>query len=190
MTIHMLNQVFIKNLDVVETIRNVIKSTIKITDTETRIKNLENQKSELELGVSNLVDTKMKNKRFSDVIFNAKYDEYSQKIESIIEDIASFEMEHVKNYDTSTRVNKIEEVLKQKETEIIELDSDILRSIIFKMISVSPTKMVYCVAGSKNYTEQEFSDMRKKFIKKEPIATGVYTCEKYNKKMHYSVVVI
>jgi len=80
--------------------------------------------------------------------------------------------------------------LKQKETEITELDSDILRSIIFKMISVNPNEMVYCISGSKNYTEQEFSEKRKEFIKKEPIATGIYTNEKYNKEMHYRVVVI
>ncbi len=58
------------------------------------------------------------------------------------------------------------------------------------MISVSPSKMVYCIAGTKNYTMAEFVERRAEFIKYDPIAEGTYLSEKYNKKMHYKVVVI
>jgi len=50
--------------------------------------------------------------------------------------------------------------------------------------------MVYRIAGTKNYTMAEFAEKRAEFIKYNPIAEGTYLSEKYNKKMHYKVVVI
>ncbi len=70
------------------------------------------------------------------------------------------------------------------------LDSDILRSFIYKMISVSPTEVVYCVAGTKNYSDIEFSDNRRKFLKLRPIYGGTYFNRKYDKTMDYKVIII
>lgn len=73
---------------------------------------------------------------------------------------------------------------------ITELDTETLRTFIFKMISVSPSEMVYCIAGTKNYTDKEFSEQREAFIYQTPIASGTYHCDKYDKKMTYRVVVV
>lgn len=189
-TIEMLNQVFVKNLDVVTTIKQAIKETIKIPDTESKINKLQKEKEDLESAVSNLLDERLRNSRFSDNIFNAKYDEYTNRIEQIAIEISNLEIDYVKTYDTTNRIHQIEEFLDEKEHRLTELDSTILRSIIFKMISVSPSEMVYCIAGTKNYTMAEFVKKRAEFIKYDPIAEGTYLSEKYNKKMHYKVVVI
>lgn len=73
---------------------------------------------------------------------------------------------------------------------ILKLDSDILGSFIYKMISVNPGEVVFCVAWTKNYSDAEFSDNRKKFLKLKPIYTGTYYNEKYDKSMDYRVVII
>jgi hypothetical protein len=92
-------------------------------------------------------------------------------------------------YDTTQRIDKIKEFTRQKQGTTTKLD-DSLKSFVFKMISVSPSEMVYCIAGTKNYSDAEFSERRKEFLTIEPIAIGTYYCEKYDKKMNYKVVVI
>ena len=111
------------------------------------------------------------------------------KIREITHSIKQLEVEQVRMYDTTQRINKIHEFTRQKQGAITKLDNS-LKSFVFKMISVSPSEMVYCVAGSKNYSDAEFSERRKDFLTIDPIATGTYYCEKYDKKMNYRVVVI
>ena len=53
-------------------------------------------------------------------------------------------------------MDKINEILGKKNLVIDTLDSEILRSFIYKMISVSPNEIVYCIAGTKNYSDDEF----------------------------------
>jgi hypothetical protein len=45
------------------------------------------------------------------------------------------------------------------------LDFEMLRSFIYKMISVSPNEIVYCIAGTKNYSDDEFKERRFDFHK-------------------------
>ena len=52
---------------------------------------------------------------------------------------------------------------------IYELDSDILRSFIFKMISASLNEIVYGITGTKNYSDNEFKERRLDFLKNSPI---------------------
>jgi hypothetical protein len=87
-------------------------------------------------------------------------------------------------------MDKINEIIGQKNLVIETLDFEILQSFIYKMISVSPTEMVYCIAGTRNYTDDEFSLMRKDILKQKPMCTGIYRSEKYDKEMYYRVVVI
>jgi hypothetical protein len=52
------------------------------------------------------------------------------------------------------------------------------------MISVKPDKIVFCVAGSKNYIDQEFSEKRYEFETLPPIASRTYRSPKYDKIMN------
>lgn len=54
------------------------------------------------------------------------------------------------------------------------------RTVIYGMI----------VAGTKNYTDKEFSENRHTFEALKPLATGTYHNEKYDKIMNYKVVII
>ena len=87
-------------------------------------------------------------------------------------------------------MDKINKIIGQKNLVIDTLDSEILRSFIYKMISVSPNEIVYCIAGTKNYSDDEFKERRFEFIKTEPIVVGTYQTTDGLTKMITLVVVI
>lgn len=87
-------------------------------------------------------------------------------------------------------MDKINEILGKKNLVIDELDSEILSTFIYKMISVSPNEIVYCVAGTKNYSDNEFKERRFEFLKTEPIIVETYHAPDGLAKMLYRVVVI
>jgi site-specific DNA recombinase len=87
-------------------------------------------------------------------------------------------------------MDKINEIIGQKNLVIDTIDFEIFRSFIYKMISVKPDEVVFCIAGNKNYSDKEFSERRHEFETKNPLATGTYKSEKYDKIMNYRVVII
>jgi site-specific DNA recombinase len=110
-TIQMLNEVFLKDLDIMTTIQKVIKSTIKVNEVQFLIEKLTTEKDEIEQTLSNLIDTKVKTPDIPESIFNAKYLEYSNRLKDLTTEINKLELEHVKNYDTRKRMDKINEIL-------------------------------------------------------------------------------
>ncbi|MCK9271899.1 MAG: hypothetical protein M0P50_15795 [Bacteroidales bacterium] len=118
------------------TIQRVIKSTIKVDDVESIIEKLTLERDENEIALSNLIDTKVKKPDIPESIFNAKYREYSDRLKVLTAEINKLELEHVKNYDTKKRMDKIGEILGKKNLVIDELDSEILSTFIYKMCLV------------------------------------------------------
>lgn len=66
----------------------------------------------------------------------------------------------------------------------------ILKSFIYKMISVKPDEIVFCIAGSTQHSDKEFSERRHEFEAKKPIFESIYMDAKYQKEMKYRVVII
>jgi hypothetical protein len=126
----------------------------------------------------------------TDSLFNKKYHELSLQFKALSEQLSKYETEYAKAYDTQSRLDRIEAFLKKDAEGITELTTEIVRTFVYRMISVSPTEMVYCVAGIKNYSDKEFSERRHEFMKLESIASGSYYDEKVKKTMDYRVVLI
>lgn len=189
-TIQMLNNVFIKNINIINTIQSIIEATIKVSDVELKIQEVKHDKEEKETLLANLVDMKMKNPAFSDSIFNTKYQELSYLINKLNFEIQNLETIYMDNYNTKGRLVKIKEILNLQKTEITELHTDVLRAFIYKIVAVEYNDIVFYIAGTKNYSDQEFVEKRNEFIKNESIATGKYYYEKYNQTMTYKVIVI
>lgn len=189
-TVQMLNEVFMKDKDIVPTIQNIIKSTIKVTDIELKITRLKEENEGVEKIISNLIDFHVKNPTLSELDFNQKYQTYTTKLRENNNTIQALEAEFVANYDTRSRLAKIESTLHALNQPITEVDADTLRSFIYRMISIKPDEVVFCIAGSKNYSDKEFSDRRHEFEVLPAIAEGLYQSEKYDKSMKYRVVVI
>lgn len=189
-TIQMINDVFLEDRNIIPTIQKIIQSTIKITDVEVRIDELRTENDNIEQLMSNLIDIQVKNPNLSEKDFNQKYQTYTNQLKTNQVEISKLEAHYIANYDTRSRLAKIEATLNQLNDSITEVDGDILRSFIFKMISVKPDEVVFCIAGNKNYSDKEFSERRHEFESKSPLATGTYKSEKYDKIMNYRVVII
>lgn len=189
-TVQMLNEVFLKDKDIIPTIQAIIKATIKVTDVELKITKLREENEGIEKLVSNLIDFQVKNPTLSELDFNQKYQSYTNNLRENNNTIQVLEAEYVSNYDTRSRLAKIESTLNSLNQPITEVDGDTLRSFIYRMISVKPDEIVYCIAGSKNYGDKEFAERRHEFEAITPIAEGVYRSQKYAKIMKYRVVVI
>jgi len=189
-TVKMLNEVFLQERDIIPNIQKIIKSTIRISDVEIKIQKLQTQGDELERMISNLIDVQVKNPNLSQEDFNSKYQSLTLQLHNNKTEIRKLEGEYLTNYDTRSRLAKIETTLNNLLEPIQEVDSDTLRSFIYKIISVTPENIVFCVAGTKNYTDKEFSENRHTFEALKPLATGTYHNEKYDKIMNYKVVII
>ena len=70
------------------------------------------------------------------------------------------------------------------------LDFEMFCSFIYKMISVSPNEIVYCIAETKNDSDDAFKERRFDFLKTEPIVVGTYHKADGLTKMTTLVVVI
>lgn len=189
-TIKMLNEVFIKNLNIMPIIKKVISETVIVTDVTKEIDNYKIKQEKLETTLSELVDMKLNNPALSDRIFNEKYQEANQELVFVNKEIDRLEKENLKNFDTTARLNKINEVLSITKKELTEIETDTLRSFIYKIISISPEEIIFCVAGTKNYNDEEFVSKLSEFIKSQAIAESSYHSEKYNKEMKYKVIII
>ena len=51
-------------------------------------------------------------------------------------------------------------------------------------------EIVYCIAGSTKYTDNEFIEKRNEFLNNQPIYTGIYTDEILKKSMKYTLIII
>lgn len=189
-TIQMLNEVFLKEKDIVQTIQAIIKSTIKVSDVETKIERLQAEGSSIEAMIANLIDIQVKHSTLSEADFNAKYVQLSTEYQNNSNEIKRLEHEYLVNYDTRIRLRTIESKLQEMSQPITTLDSQTLRSFIYKMISVNPEEVVFCIAGKKNYSDAEFVQKRQSFLNLSPLATGTYRNEKYQKVMNYRVIII
>jgi len=189
-TIDMLNQVFLKNTDIVPVIKKVIHSTIKVSRAETLVHDLEAQNEEHEQALSNLVDMRIKHQSISEEMFNSKYQELMLQIKENDLKIKEYEAEFVKAHSVQTRLDEIDSVLKKRGEPMTELDDSVLKSFVYKMISVSPEELVFCIAGEKEYSDEEFARRRAEFAAKRPIFEAVYENPKYKKTMKYRVVII
>jgi len=189
-TIQMLNEVFIDNLDIVTIIKSIIKKNIIVTDEEKTINELIQKNEELQYMISNLLDMKLKNKDLPESTYKQKYYELTEVITSNERMIKKLESDMLRTYDTKSRIELINAELKKRTGHLRELNADLLHSFIYKMISISPEEVVFCVAGKKNYDDKEFTEKRHDFLKNEALAEGSYHNEILNKTINYRVIVI
>lgn len=189
-TLKMLNEVFIKNINIMSTIKNVISQTIKVTDVQEQLEKYNLEQEQLEIQLSELVDLKLNNHSFSDKIFNEKYQIANEKLSQVTKVIDKLEKENFRNFDTTARLNKINSILSKQKKELTEIDSSTLKSFVYKIISVSPEEIIFCVTGTKNYSDSEFVSKISDFMKQVPIEESIYHNDKYSKDMAYKVIII
>ncbi len=189
-TLKVLNEFFLSDIDISNELNKIIDSSITTPDFTKKLKELNDDKSTIEESLSNLTNIKLKENNISDSLFNKKFAEYNKRLTKINNEITNIEKDYTEVYDTQNRIILIKELINSTTSKVIELDTDMLRTFIHKIITVSPTEVVFCVLGSKEYTDNEFIKKRHEFVNNTPIASGTYTSLKYNKHMNYRVVII
>ena len=104
--------------------------------------------------------------------------------------IKKLELEDVRTQDVKNRLNVIQSILNQKNLQLDFLDADILRTLIFKMISVSPSEIVYFVAGNTHYNDKTFAEQRESLLKRPNLSMGTYVSPKGLGELNYRVVIL
>lgn len=89
--------------------------------------------------------------------YKYKYRKYNEQIQDNEFIIKKLETNILNVYDTKVRFDIINDELKKLTEPLHEIDEDLLHSFIYKMISVNPELVIFCVAGTKNYDDKEFS---------------------------------
>lgn len=189
-TLQMLNEIFKSKSETIRLIKDIINKKNTITDTELKKNNIKLSIQEKEQLINNLIDIKVKNPNFDDLTFTTKYNELSSDLKELTENLSEYEKEYIDKYDTKNRLTKIDQFLKSQEVQLTELNSEILKAFIYKIIVVERDEVVFCIAGSNKYNDEEFNEKRKEFIKNTPIYEGIYEHEKLQKNMKYSVIII
>ena len=115
-SIQMLNEVFLKDLNIMDTIKKVIKSTIVINDLQDEIDHINIEIEQTESMLSNLIDTRVKTPELSESIFTLKYNEYTTKLNFLSKQKSTLELEHVKTCDTQQRLDTINSILKKEKS--------------------------------------------------------------------------
>lgn len=123
-----LNEVFLQEKDIIPTIQKIIKSTIRISDVEILIQKLQEVGDELERTISNLIDVQVKNPNLPQDDFNSKYQSLTLQFHTNKTEVRKLEGEHLANYDTRSRLAKMEASLNSLLDPIQEVDGDTLLS--------------------------------------------------------------
>ncbi len=189
-TIQMLNELFVSKSQAIKLIKDSINKNITVSETEIKINEIKKQIEENEQLINNLIDIKVKNPQFDDVTFTLKYNELSSNIKVLNDNLSNIEKDSIDTYDTKTRLNRIEQFLKSQDGHLTELNTEILKAFIYKIIIIERDEVVFCIAAINNYNDNEFIEKRHEFIKSSPIHEGIYNHEQLEKRMKYSVVII
>ncbi len=140
--------------------------------------------------INNLIDIKVKNPSFDDMTFTTKYNELITSTKQLTDELAILEKDFIDNYDTKNRLAKIEEFLNSQDGHLTELNIEILKAFVYRIIVVERDEVVFCIAGTHKYNDEEFIEKRKNFLTNIPIHEGLHECEKLQKSMKYKVIII
>lgn len=189
-TLQLINELFIGKTDIMKVIKDAIKKVIALPEVEKMIIKINNEIEEKETLINNLIDMKMKTPSFDDSIFNNKYGELKFQIEGLYEQLRKLEIEHVNKFNTTNRIEKIDNFLDIQDNKVEEITADLLKAFIHKVLVVERDKVIFCVASTKSYSDNEFNEKRNEFINYPIIHEGNYTHPLLNKYMNYRVILI
>lgn len=187
-TLYIINNYFLKNTNVFKVIKAAVNQTIKVDETTSLILEKENQKAELDNQLGELIDMKLQ-KKFSEELIEEKYIKIKSELEIVLKELEILRIRQCSNQDIQNRVKDINKFIDSQEQELTELTAHIVQSFFYKMIVKDRDEVIFCIASSKAYSDDEFKEKRKDFADKlAPIICGTYSNDKDSIK--YKVVII
>jgi hypothetical protein len=84
----------------------------------------------------------------------------------------------------------MKKILARQTKPFEELEVDIFRIFIYRIVAVSRTQIVFCVSTDKEYSDADFAARRYVFSILPAIAKGQIRCEQNKNTLKYCVVLI
>jgi len=122
--------------------------------------------------------------------FNTKYRELQEELQAKNLEVRQMEDKVIMSFEANNRIRQIEEYTSAPHREAAYLDTQLLRTFVYRIIAVNRYEVIYCITNSKEYSDQEFANMRQRIINLRPIVSGHYYDHDLDIKMKYRLVAI
>lgn len=189
-TIKMINTVFWineKTLGAIEKIHNEMRDS---KASNSKLSELEKEKTDLQVQLSALVDMRLSNSVFPDKLFSKKYKEINDGIRDKMNVITTMQKKVFDSYSRESKFGQMKKALENQKKPFEEISPELFQFFIYRMIAVSRNEIVFCIAIDKEYTDKEFNDRRFEFAGIKPIAEGSHFEERLKNILKYKVVII
>lgn len=186
----MLNEVFWNNPQTMELLEETFTKNKVHCEHEVKLTALEKEKTELQSQLAQLVDLKISTPDLLEEVFIQKYQALNGQIRVKMNDINATEKQIMVKFQKKSKLSQMEKVLAKQKKPFVELDIDAFRTLIYRIIAVSRTQIVFCISTDNEFSVAEFSARRYEFYILPAIEDGSIRMEKYKNTLKYKVVLL
>jgi len=140
--------------------------------------------------INTLLELKINKSDMTEDDFNLKYQQLQEELIAKNQELRLLESKVMTSFEANNRLRQIEEYTATTHHEATYLDAQLLRTFVYRIIAVNRYEVIYCITNSKEYSDQEFANMRKRIITLKSITSGHYYDHDLDIKMKHHVVAI
>ncbi len=119
-----------------------------------------------------------------------KYQALNGQIRTKMNDINATEKQIMIKFQKESKLSQMKKILAKQTKPFEDLDIDVFRTFIYRIIAVSRTQIVFCISTDNEYSDAEFSARRYEFSILPAIANGTIHMGKYKNTFKYRVALI
>ncbi len=186
----MINKVFLNYSKILSTIKETISKNAGIKELESKLKIAQAQESQLQEKMNILLELKINKQDMNEDDFNEKYQTLQEELHAKNQEVTQLESKVITSFEANNRLRQMEEYTATPHRAATYLDTQLLRTFVYRIIAVNRYEVIYCITNSKEYSDQEFANMRKRIITLKPIVKGYYCDLGLEIKMIYRIVAI
>ncbi|HOJ44631.1 MAG TPA: recombinase family protein [Bacilli bacterium] len=190
MTLEMINKVFLNNSKILSTIKEAISKNAGIKELESKLQIAQDQEGQLQEKINTLLELKINKSDMTEDDFNIKYRELQEELHAKNQEVRQLESNVITSFEVNNRLKQIEEYTSNTRHEATYLDTQLLRTFVYRIIAINRHEVIYFITNSKEYSDQEFANMRKRIINLKSIASSSYSDLDIGIKMQYRVIAI
>lgn len=119
-----------------------------------------------------------------------KYQALNCQIRTKMNDINATEKQIMVKFQNESKLSQMKKILAKQRKPFEELDVDVFRTFIYRIIAVIRMQTVFCISTDNEYSDAEFSARRYEFTTLTAIASGLVQMGKYKNTLKYKVFMI
>ncbi len=186
--IEVINKYFLSNIDIINELYRSILSAVDVSETAFKIDEIANEIIDIENKMSSLAEMKLEN-QITKELYSIKFHELNNELHKKEILVKELNKEKDINFDKNQRVAKMKKALKEK-NQIDTLEVDVLRSFIYRIITINKENIIFCVSANKAYSDKEFTEKIKEFMDYPSIFDGKIISDNKKKILKYKVISI